>query len=414
MPSMRSDNANPLGPAIRAAEPPPAVMPDYVLIAVAFILTSIGVVMVFSASGISSYAKLNDGTYYLKKEIIWVLLSWGGMLFTAFFDYRFYKRIAPYLFGFSILLLCLVLIPGIGKEVNGARRWMNLGPLDFQVSELAKLSLILFVSSLVARAGDKVRDTRVFFLILCPVGLMAGLTLLEPDFGMAGVMTVISLAILFIAGARFIHLGSVLAMAAPLAVLMVAIKPYRMRRIFAFVDPWADAQDSGFHIIQSLIAIVSGGVFGRGLGMGDAKRFFLPEQHTDFIFSVILEEAGMIGMVLILVLFAILGWRGFRVAMKCSDPYGSYLAFGITFTIMLQAVVNMGVAVGVLPVTGLTLPFVSFGGASLISIYLGVGILVNISTREAVRRKMLYEKHRAGCRGNRRPHLPGHRTGALV
>jgi cell division protein FtsW len=410
---MHSDNRNPLGPAIKAAEPPPVVMPDYVLIAVAFILTAIGVVMVFSASGISSYAKLNDGFYYLKKEVIWVFAAWGGMLFTAFFDYRYYKRMSPWLYLFALVLLVLVLVPGIGKQVNGARRWIDLGFMPFQVSEMGKLFLIIFVSALLAQADTKIREPRVFLIVMGVVGVMACLVLLEPDFGMASIMTVICLSIMFIAGARKIHIAGVMTLALPLAVLLVVFKPYRMRRLMAFWNPWADAQDSGFHIIQSLIAIVSGGVFGRGLGMGNAKRFFLPEQHTDFIFSVILEETGMIGMVLIIVLFAILGWRGFRVAMASQDKFATYMAFGITFTIMLQAVVNMGVAVGVLPVTGLTLPFVSFGGASLISTYLGIGILVNISTRDAVRRKMAYEKNHFGRGGDRGPRVPGNRPRAI-
>ena len=386
-------------------------MPDYILIALAFILTSIGIIMVFSASGIASYTKLNDCAYYLKKEIIWVILSLCGMLFTSFFDYRYYRKMAPYMFGFVCFMLVLVLIPGIGKEVNGARRWMRLGFLDFQVSELGKLVIIIFVASLLARAKEKIKELRIFAIIFGAVGVMAFLVLLEPDFGMASLMLFICLCMMFIAGARKWHIASLIFAAVPMAYVLIFSEAYRRRRFFAFLDPWKDAQDSGFHIIQSLIAIVSGGSFGRGLGMGNAKRFFLPEHHTDFIFSVMLEETGMIGMVLLIALFLYLGYRGMMIAARSRDPFATYLAFGITATIMIQAVVNMGVAVGMLPVTGLTLPFVSFGGASLISIYLGIGILVNISIRDAIRRKKEYEKHRTGGWGHGRTHLPGRGSG---
>lgn len=390
-----------------AAQAPPEIMPDYILIAIVFILTSIGVIMVFSASGISSYTKWNDGTYFLRKEVISVLIAICGMLFTSFFDYRYYQKIAPWIYGFCCLLLMLVLIPGIGKEVNGARRWMRLGFIDFQVSDLAKIGLIMFVADLIARAKERITEIRIFAIIFGVVCFVAFLVLLEPDFGMAAVMTGITLGMLFIAGSRLIHVAGIMAMAIPAGYALILFEPYRLRRLMAFMDPWKDAQDSGFHVIQSMIAIASGGGFGRGLGMGNAKRFFLPEQHTDFIFSVMLEETGMIGMLLLILLFVYLGYRGFRIAMQSRDPFATYLAFGITLNILMQAVVNMGVAVGMLPVTGLTLPFVSFGGASLITTYLGIGILVNISIRDALRRKKLYEKHSTRGWGYGRTSLSG-------
>lgn len=391
---------------------PPEIMPDYILIAIVFILTSIGVIMVFSASGISSYTKWNDGTYFLRKEVISVLIAMCGMLFTSFFDYRYYQKIAPYIYGVCCVLLVLVLIPGIGKEVNGARRWMRFGFFDFQVSELGKIGTIILVAMLIASAKDKIRELRVFLIIFSMVCIVALLVLLEPDFGMAAVMVGITLGMLFIAGARITHVAGIVAMVIPAGYALILFEPYRLRRLLAFVDPWKDAQDSGFHVIQSMIAIASGGELGRGLGMGNAKRFFLPEQHTDFIFSVLLEETGMLGMILLILLFVYLGYRGFKIARTSLDPFATYLAFGVTVNILLQAVVNMGVAVGMLPVTGLTLPFVSFGGASLISTYLGIGILVNISIRDALRRKKLYEKHSTRSWGYGRAPVPGRGPGA--
>lgn len=390
---------------------PPAVTPDYYLIVVAFILTSIGIIMVFSASGISSYTKLNDTTYFLKRDVIVAIIAMFGMIFTAFFDYRYYNKIATGLYVACALMCILVLVPGIGKEVNGARRWFRLGVTDFQVSEVTKLAMIIMVAAMLAKAKDKVKDIKVFIMILCTAGFVAGLVLLEPDFGMCGLFMVVCMAMLFVAGARKSHIMALLLGALPAMYFLIYAEPYRRRRFFAFMDPWADAQDSGFHIIQSLIAIVSGGNFGAGLGMGHAKRFFLPEQHTDFIFSVLVEETGLIGMIVLLLLFGYLCYRGIKIAVACDDPFGQLVAFGITFMITTQAFINMGVASGMLPITGLTLPFISFGGASLLSTYLGIGILVNISMRDAIKRKKKYERNCLGGGGNGRTYLPGRSPG---
>lgn len=396
-----------------APQAPPSVTPDYYIIAVVFILTAIGIIMVFSASGISSYTKMNDMAYFLKKDLMVATIAIVGMLFTAFFDYRYYCKISNLIYGFCIVLLVLVLIPHVGKEVNGARRWLRLGIMDFQVSEISKIAMIVYTAALLSKMKGKIKEFKNLMIVLGFAGVMGVLVLAEPDFGMCGLFMVVCMAMCFIAGARKTHIIGLGLAALPLLYRIVYFEEYRRRRFFAFLDPMKDAQGSGFQIVQSMIAIVSGGNFGAGLGEGAAKRFFLPEQHTDFIFSVLVEETGILGMVVLLSLFAYLGYRGMKIAMTCDDPFGSLLAFGITFMILTQAFINMGVASGLLPITGLTLPFISFGGASLLSTYLGIGILVNISMREAVKRKKKYEKYCAGGWGDGRTHIPGRGPGRI-
>lgn len=361
--------------------------PDISVLAVAFLLTCIGITMVFSASGYLSYQRLQDNTYFLKKEVLWAVISLIFMLIAANFDYRYLRKFAIPILAVSAVTLILVLIPGLGVKIKGARRWLDLGFVEIHPGEFAKLAIVIFYAGLLAEIRKKIRDWRYFAGAGSLVVLFGVLIMLQPDFGMVVMLGTIAIAMMVIGGARFSHLLAIGVIAIPTAWLLIMSEPYRRDRILGFLNPEADPQGIGFHSIQSMIAIVSGGITGRGLGMSGQKRFFLPEQHTDFIFSVFAEEFGMIGIVVLIGLFLYLAYRGFVIAISCDDRFGFYLAFGITFSIVFQAFVNMGVAVGLLPVTGLTLPFVSFGGSSLLSTYIGIGILLNISMRNHAQKR---------------------------
>ena len=284
------------------------------------------------------------------------------------------------LLGLAILLLVLVLIPGLGVSVNGSRRWLRLGPLSFQPAELAKLALVVYLATFLARKRDELHDFwRGIVPPLAVGGTLAGLVLLQPDLGNCLTLLVLTVGLLFLAGARTRWLAMLAVPALPLAVLAVWMAPYRMRRVFAFLDPWQDPRGSGFQIIQSWLALGGGGTFGRGIGESKQKLFYLPEAHTDFIFAIIGEELGFAGATLVVLLFAVLIWRGLRIGLHAADPFGAYLALGITVLVATQTLVNLGVVTGLLPTKGLPLPFLSFGGSALLMTMVATGVLLNIS-----------------------------------
>jgi cell division protein FtsW len=273
-----------------------------------------------------------------------------------------------------------VLVPPIGQAINGTRRWIRLGPVSFQPVELAKLALVVYLAAFLAKKRGELNDFRTGALPpLLVGGFMAGLVLLQPDLGNCMTLIVLTFGLLYLAGSPIKHLALVAAPALPLIVLAIWMAPYRMRRITAFVDPWADPRGSGFQIIQSWLALGNGGVLGQGIGASRQKLFYLPEAHTDFIFAVLGEELGFVGAVAIVAVFAVLVWRGLRVGLRAPDAFGAHLALGVTLLLATQTLVNLGVVTGLLPTKGLPLPFISFGGSALLMTMLATGILLNIS-----------------------------------
>lgn len=354
--------------------------PDFVLFLTVLSLLSLGVIMVLSASEYKTLIDYNDSFYFFKRQLIWAALGLAAMFFTLNYDYWQLKRyIGPFLI-IAFVLLALVLIPGIGREVNGARRWIGVGPIPFAPAELVKLCIIIFTAYGLAREKDRIKHfTRGVLPYLMVMTLAAGLILLQPDLGTAMSLAGIVFVMIFAAGARMSHLGSLGAAGLVAIGFAIALKPYRMQRFLAFLDPWADPQGTGFHIIQGLYAIGSGGLFGLGLGQSKQKFLYLPESHTDFIFAIIGEELGFIGATLVIMLFILFIWRGLKIAITSQDPFASLLATGITAWVGVQAIINIGVVTGSLPVTGIPLPFISSGGTSLLFTMIGVGILLNIS-----------------------------------
>jgi cell division protein FtsW len=340
------------------------------------------VVMVYSSSSVVALTTYDDSAYFMKRQILSVLVGLVCMAIAMRIDHRLLsdRRIVLALIIISLVLIAATLVPGIGKMVNGSRRWLRYGMLSFQPSELAKFSFVVYMSYYIAKKGDRLRD---FVNGLLPAYIMCGIFLalvaLQPDFGAAVTIAGVTFILLFVGGANLAHLGGTVLAAVPVVFLSVAHSPYRLRRIFSFLDPWADPQGAGHQIIQSFLAFGSGGIFGRGLGEGRQKLFFLPERHSDFIYAVIGEELGLIGALAVLVLFLIILWRGARIALSTAEQFSRMLALGITLLICVQGAINMAVVTGLLPTKGIALPLVSYGGSSLIVTLGAMGVLLNIS-----------------------------------
>lgn len=354
--------------------------PDFILFFTVIALLGIGVVMVYSSSAVSAQVNFNDSYYFLKRQIIWATLGLLAMVFTMNIDYHVWRKLAKPILLATLVLLVLVLIPGLGKVVNGARRWLGFGSLYLQPSEIAKLSMVLFSAESLTRNQERIGS---FFKGLVPqlaiLLVVFGLILKEPDLGTALAIGGTVFVLLFTSGAKISHLASLGAVGVAGVIVAIIVEPYRMRRLLAFSDPWADPLDTGYHIIQSLYAIGSGGLFGVGLGRSREKFLYLPEPHTDFIFAILGEELGLIGTVTVIALFFLFAWRGLKVAISAPDIFGSILAVGLTAMIIVQALMNIAVVTASMPITGIPLPFISFGGSALIFTLAGVGILLNIS-----------------------------------
>jgi cell division protein FtsW len=359
---------------------PRKLAPDVWLFGIAIVLLAAGVVMVYSASAIVAADRFQDPYFFLKKQVFWALLG-AACLWTAIrLDYRRLEHLVLPLLIFAGLLLVLVLVSPFGQAINGTRRWIRLGPVSFQPAELAKLALVLYLAAFLARKGEAIAEFRRGLLPpLAVAGTLAALVLAQPDLGTCLTIVTLTFTLLFLAGGRLRHLGVILLAALPTLAVAIWVAPYRVRRIIAFLDPWSDPRGSGFQIIQSWLALGNGGVFGQGIGASRQKLFYLPESHTDFIFAIVGEELGFVGATTIVALFAILIWRGLRIGLRAPDPFGSYLAIGITVLIATQTLVNLGVVTGLLPTKGLPLPFISFGGSALLVTLLSTGVLLNIS-----------------------------------
>jgi cell division protein FtsW len=283
------------------------------------------------------------------------------------------------------VLLLMVLVPPFGQSINGTRRWIRLGMVSFQPAELAKLALVLYLAAFVARRQEQLGDLRRGLLPpLLVAGAFAALVFVQPDLGNCLTLIALTFGLLYLAGSPARYLAWAIAPALPLLAIAIYAAPYRLRRITAFWDPWSDPRGSGFQIIQSWLAFGNGGLLGQGVGGSRQKLFYLPESHTDFVFAIIGEELGFIGATAFVALFAILIWRGLRIGLRTSEPFGAYLALGITLLIATQTLVNLGVVTGLLPTKGLPLPFISFGGSALLMTMFSTGVLLNISQQAHV------------------------------
>jgi cell division protein FtsW len=355
-------------------------IPDPWIIIPTMLILGIGVIMVYSASAVLSFHDFGDWYYYVKRQLIFAGLGLVAMYFVMNADYWFLKKYAKPLLIACFVMLAIVLIPGVGVVRGGARSWLGIGSLGIQPSEFMKLGMIVFLAKLLSERQSLL--TRFKDGLLPPLAIMGaafGLIMLQPDLGTGAVLVGASLIMIYAAGARMAHLmGLAMVGVAGLVGLIIAA-PYRLKRITAFLDPWEDPLGAGYQAIQSLYAIGPGGLVGLGLGASRQKYNYLPEPQTDFIFSILAEELGFIGGLTLLVLFMLLVWRGMRTAITAPDTFGSLLAAGITGMIAVQVVINIGVVIGMFPVTGITLPFVSYGGSSLTLMLTALGVLLNIS-----------------------------------
>ncbi len=355
---------------------------DNSILLLAVALTCFGVVMVYSSSSIMAAKRYADGFYFLKRQGIYAL---GGFLVMAAamqLDYHRLRRLAvPFLLLCAVLLVA-VLIPGVGSSAGGASRWIRLGPVSIQPSELAKLGLVLYMAHSLAKKKEKIKSFKLGFIpYMVVLALLLCLVLLQPDLGSAMTLGAVAMVMLLVAGTRLSYLCSLVILALPFLYFLVMNVDYRRRRILAFLNPWEDPTNTGFQIIQSWIAFGTGGLVGNGLGEGKQKLFYLPEAHTDFIFSVVGEELGFAGVLVVSAMFLVLIMRGMRTALSAPDDFGRYLAFGMSVLLGLEAFVNIAVVLGMLPTKGLALPFLSYGGTSLLCTLLAVGILLNVSSQ---------------------------------
>jgi cell division protein FtsW len=336
--------------------------------------------MVLSASSVMAMNRGGSSWVYFRKQLLWAALGTVALLVTARVPYHVWRRFVPLGLVVSFVLLGLVLVPGIGREANGARAWLDIGPFGFQPAELVKLVLLLYTADLLARRADRMNEVRnTLWPVLIVLGAAVGLIMLQPDFGSAIVLGAIVLAVAFIAGSPLVPLAGVAGAAAAVGAMMMLTTPYRRARWTAFLDLAQTRENAGFQVWQSLVGIASGGIAGVGLGAGKAKWGYLPEAHTDFIFAIIAEELGFIGAFGVGALFLALTVIGVRVALRCDDRFGMLLAGGITSWFLVQAFINIGGVTGILPLTGLTLPFVSFGGSSLLVSLAAGGLLLNVA-----------------------------------
>jgi cell division protein FtsW len=352
---------------------------DKLLFTATVLLVCTSVVMVYSASAFIAMENQGDPYLYLFKQATWALLGLALVPLMMRIDYRTYRQPAVIWTGLAVVSIALVAVL-FGHARNGANRWLGFGSLGVQPSELAKIVVILFIAALLERRMDRIDDPAYSLL---PIGIVlsviVALILREPDLGTSVSIVVIAAVMIFAAGIDYRYVAAVALAAAPALYFLLAFSEYRWRRVMAFLNPWADPQGDGFQIIQSMIAIGTGGITGRGLMGGVQKLFYLPEPHNDFIYSVISEELGLIGASIVLACFCVITWRGLRTSLRAPDRFGSFLALGLTTMVAFQAFFNISVVLGLLPTKGIPLPFVSYGGSSLLINLLGMGILLNVS-----------------------------------
>lgn len=356
---------------------------------VVLMLVGVGIVMVYSSSAVFAYEKYSDGMYFLKRHLVYLLLGFIGAIMVMSVNYSIIQKYSRWIFLFCLLLLGSVYIPGLGVKVSGAHRWINICGLSFQPSEFMKLGIIVYFANLIS---TKYANIKLFFKGLLPLlvvlGLVIGLILLQPDLGTSFAIAAVSFIMFLTAGINMRFLWVIAVGAIPCLYFLIFSVAYRRKRMLAFLDPWADPKGIGFQIIQSFVALGCGGLFGVGLGQSRQKLFYLPQSHTDFIFSIIGEETGLLGASFVLGLFMTLTILGFMVALKAKDRFGRFVAIGITSLIGLEAFINIAVCTGMIPTKGLPLPFVSFGGTALITHIVAIGLLLNISKNRLYENKV--------------------------
>jgi cell division protein FtsW len=355
---------------------------DPVILTAVILLAGIGLVAVYSASSILAEQRHGDHYYYLRKQIMFCLLGLITMILTKHINYLFYRRFVYFFLGSSLILLGLLFVPGWGMKVGGAQRWFRVGFISIQPAEIVKLSLAMFVAYTMNKNLETMGTFKHGLFPHLLVGtVVITLILLEPDLGTAVIIGMWMLILLFIGGVNLGQLLVLLGLTTPVVFYLIFHTAYRLNRWWAFLNPWEDPQGIGFQIVHSFLAFGSGGLMGVGLGNSKQKLLYLPEPHTDFILAIIAEEIGFIGVSILLVLFALIIIRGIKIALHAPELFGTYLAMGISCMLAVQVIVNMGVVMALLPTKGLTLPFISYGGSSLIINFIGVGILMNISKK---------------------------------
>ncbi len=342
-------------------------------------LVGTGVVMVYSASSALAMKRFGTEYFFLKKQAVFALVGLLALVVSRHFPYRFYRPLTYPVLVVAIGALVAIQVTGWGASVGGSARWLRFSDISFQPSEFARFAIIIFLAYSMNKKGEKLKDLYIGFLPhVLVLGTFTTLIILQPDFGSVVIMGAITWMMLFVGGARIRHLLTGLLILLPFLYFFMITAEYRLKRILSFLNPWHYASDEGYQIIHSMMAFGTGGIWGSGIGKGFQKLFYLPEPHTDFIFSVIGEELGLLGVLTILGLYALILWRGILIARNATETFGCFLAFGLTLAIGLQVCINMGVTLGLLPTKGLTLPFLSYGGTSLLMNMASIGVLMNI------------------------------------
>jgi len=365
---------------LRSEQLRPGLRYDPVLLAAVLILVTFGVVMVYSASAVYAGARLGDAMWFFKRQAIGAFLGLVALLLAMKLGYRRLEPLAVPLLLLSIALLLLMHFPGLGHTAGGARRWIRIAGLTFQPSEVAKIALVLWLARSLAKKQERIRLFSVGFLPhVIMLALFGALLMLEPDFGTTVVLAVVTLALLFVAGAPLAYLLAVAVAAAPVAAVLIWKSPYRIQRVLTFLDPWKDPRGHGYQTVESLLGFGAGGTLGVGLGESHQKLFFLPAAHTDFILSIVGEELGFAGVSAVLLLFAVIVWRGIKAAHAASDAFGCWVALGLTLLLSVEALVNAGMALALLPTKGMALPFLSYGMSSVIASCFAAGLVLSVS-----------------------------------
>ncbi len=349
-------------------------------------LVGIGIVMIYSASSALALKKYKTDYYFLVKQGTFSVIGIMALVFCRHFPYRFYRSLVYPILIFAWCLLLAVLLTGFGHSAGGALRWLRFGAVSFQPSEFARFALIIYLAYSMSKKEGQLKDFSVGFLPhVLILGIFTALIMLQPDFGSAVMLAALTWIMLFLGGVRLWHLGSTLLVLLPIGYFVMINASYRFARLMSFMDPWEYPTDAGYQIVHSLMAFGTGGLWGTGIGKGYQKLFYLPEPHTDFIFSVIGEELGLMGVVAIMGLYVLIFWRGLTIARTTPDTFGMFVAAGLTISMALQVCVNMAVTLGLLPTKGLSLPFLSYGGTSLLLNMAAMGILMNIGATSGKR-----------------------------
>ena len=353
---------------------------DRIVIVLAIILIAVGIGMIYSASAVMAQKRFGDSTYFLKRQLLWLVVGMILLVVVACSDLQTLRVWAIPVLLIGLVTLIIVLLPMIGTSVKGARRWLKLGTYTLQPAELIKVGVLLYLAHYLAKKGDRIEMfTSGFLPPLVVIGAVVGLILLEPDLGTAAVIGLVTMGLLFAGGARLGHLAMIGVGAIGALYLLIAGVGYRRQRMLSFLDPWSDPEGTGFQVIQSYLALGGGGLFGVGLGEGRQKLFFLPEPHTDFVLSMLGEELGFLGTGIVVLLLALFVIKGFMIALAAEDPFGRYLALGVSFLIAFHTLINVGAISGLIPTKGLPLPFLSYGGSSLVVNMIGTGMLISVS-----------------------------------